>query len=79
MSSHRSGRAVGVGGGEGEDQLDLERVGVLELVDHAAPTTAGPASRRTDGVAPQQVAGEHEQVVEVEAPGPAALVGPAER
>jgi hypothetical protein len=69
---------VGVGGGEGEDELDLERIGVLELVDdqHRPPLGQRPPDR---GVAPQQVAGQHQQVVEVEAAGAATLVGPIER
>ena len=47
MSSQRAGQARRVGGGEREDELDLERVGVLELVDEEHRPPLGQRRRRT--------------------------------
>ena len=73
------GSAVGVGGGQGERPARPGAGRCPGTRRPAAPASARPAARRTVGVAPEQARREHEQVVEVEAAGAAALVGPGER
>jgi hypothetical protein len=80
LAPRRVRRGVVVGGDE-HGQLDLDRVGVLELVDQQVPVAL--PQRRPDrgavvGVA-QHVAGEDQQVVELELACPAPLVGRLER
>ena len=56
------------------DQLELQRVGVLELVDEQV-RVAAPQLRPDAGVAGDQVTGKHEQVVKAELAVYAADVG----
>ncbi len=57
-------RIVGIGG-EADGDLELDRIGVLELVEQHAVVSLVQES--TDvGVLGEQAAGEHEQVVELE-------------
>ncbi len=65
---------AGVGRREQHRELDLERIGVLELVEqHALPALRGAG---TDvGIVTEQVPGEHQEVVELEGSLSPAFVG----
>ena len=71
VDAHLRPRTIAVGGivgAEQRGQLDLDRIGVLELVDQDAVVALPeprPGRRTVLGIA-QQRAGEHEQIVEVE-------------
>ena len=73
-----AGRAAVRAGRDPDGELDLDRVGVLELIEQQPPVTllqAGPDGRAMHGTA-EQVTGEHEKVVELELPlGPPFLRG----
>ena len=71
ISFHGRSPSVGIVGAEQRGQLDLDRIGVLELVDQDALVAlpqAGAGRGAVLGIA-QQRAREHEQVVEVELAG----------
>ena len=68
----------GVGGGDAHGDLDLDRIGVLELVEQEALVAAVQALA-DGGVLADELAGEHEQVVERELAGLAPGVGGVER
>ena len=76
-----TGVGAGVGrGGDEDGQLDLDGVGVLELVDEEAPVAVvdgGPHGRAVGGVA-QHLAGHDQQVVELELARHPALGGGVE-
>ncbi len=70
-----------IGGGDAHGQLDLDRVGVLELVEEeplVALVQRGPHDGSLHRVA-QHPAGQHQQIVELEAPVLPTLVGGGER
>jgi hypothetical protein len=72
---------VGVGGGDAHGQLDLDRVGVLELVEQQ-PLVAAVERGSHDGAlhrVAQHPAGEHEEVVELEGARLSPALGGGER
>ena len=60
---------AGRAGGEAHGDLELDRVGVLELVEQDAAGSARAGARRAPVVGGQQPAGQHQQVVELERAG----------
>jgi hypothetical protein len=68
------GPTAGDGGGDEGRHLDLDGIGVLELVEQQ-PLVAPVQRRPRLGAGPDQPAGQDEEVVEVEHPLRPALVG----
>ena len=76
--SHGRCPASTIVGGQEDGQLDLQRIGVLELVDQEVGESVVQRTANGGGVA-DEVAGGHEKVVEHEAPLSHALLGRSHR
>ncbi len=77
MERRQPASESGIGGRDAHGQLDLDGIGVLELVEQeslVAFVQAGPHHRSVLGIT-QERPGEHQQIVELQLPGPLAARG----